>query len=260
MNGRYDMNQTSAQMLLGLLYPELSDKWIVRMKGGFYRNYNEDAMEVDPDGKTVVLSRGSMLDLLPSGIFSYEGEIRASDAKARDEEIHKRIDTVREAFVPLDSVIFHNSVRADIAAREAMESGTAFLLKTYFGFDIEAEENPYIRRVAPMLLNVKALRGDISFIRLMLSILTGCRVLCRKGWYSGVGTDRCRVPAVWFDIVREGLSAEEYAAEAGLIEELADFIREWFVPFDVHCEIALKDARSGNEAGERRLLNYNAHI
>ena len=51
------LNEISAEMLLEQLYPELTEEWLVRCKGVFYRNYSSDAMQVDAEERQVELAR-----------------------------------------------------------------------------------------------------------------------------------------------------------------------------------------------------------
>ena len=51
------LNEISAEMLLEQLYPELTEEWLVRCKGVFYRNYSGDAMRVDAEERQVELAR-----------------------------------------------------------------------------------------------------------------------------------------------------------------------------------------------------------
>lgn len=59
------IQEISAEMWLNLLYPEEAEKWIVKDKGTFYRNYTPDILSLDENTHEVSLSRDGFTKLLP---------------------------------------------------------------------------------------------------------------------------------------------------------------------------------------------------
>ena len=76
MSERMDISEMKAEVLLNHLYPELAERWIVKNKGTFYRNYSEDVMRIDEEQGMVALSRDGFLRLLPQGLITTDDELK----------------------------------------------------------------------------------------------------------------------------------------------------------------------------------------
>ena len=252
--------EIGAEMLLSYLYPELEDKWIVRYDGTFYRNYSHDAMEISPEETTVWLSRDGILDLLPQGLLSMEDDLKNGDVL----EKHKQLDLQRrilsEAFLPFDSVEFRRRLKVERNVSELLSDKLSYILRTFFGFDIDAEKNPYIREFAVLLPYVRHRRGDFEMIRRLLSAIFGCEVIRRDGRYAEEDSTRAWIPSVRFELLVPDLSAEEYKALQGDILPLRDFLAEWFIPAEVRLEILLKQHSVSPELGKNMILDYNTEL
>ena len=234
--------EISAELLLTYLYPELTGQWMARHAGTFYRNYNSDAMSLYPDEPTVVLSRDGFLQLLPHGLV--------------DGEDKQQMKLLRDAFLPLDSFWFNTKLRLELQVSQTLSSKLNYILQEFFGFDREAQTNPYVRELASILPFVRSRRGDFSFIRDMLSSLLHCPVEMKKGRYSDTDTTVAWLPKIRYNLFIPYLTAEQYEQLRQDLQPLFDFIREWFMPAEIICEFELKDAHT-HAVGNTMILNYN---
>ena len=174
MNKVNDITQLKAEVLLNYLYPEMEGDWIVDNKGVFYRNYNEDILALYVDEKRVVLSRDGFLKLLPQGILANDDDLKkAKDIATKTKEIERRIHLLNEAFLPFDIWHFRRTLAIERQVAELLRGQVEYLLKEYFGFDLTAEENPYVKRMAPLLPYAKRWRGDVAMLRKVIELLFG---------------------------------------------------------------------------------------
>jgi len=247
-------------MLLDYLYPELEEKWIVRYDGTFYRNYSRDAMEISPDEATVWLSRDGLLDLLPQGLLSMEDELKSGDKQ----EKHKKLDLQRrilsEAFLPFDSVSFRRLLKVEKNVSELLSDKLSFILKTFFGFDIEAEKNSYVKEFAVLLPYIRHWRGDMEMLRRLLSSVFDCEVVRIDGRYGEEDSTRAWIPSIRFELRIPNLTAEEFKALQKDVQPLRDFLSEWFIPAEVRLEILVKHRSASPVLNENMILDYNTEL
>ena len=231
-------------MLLSYLYPELTGKWMPRHMGTFYRNYNSDAMSVYPDEPMVVLSRDGFMHLVPQGLFA-----------GHDSE---QMKVLHEAFLPIDAYWFNAKLQLELQVSRLLQSKLTYILREYFGFDWVAQTNPYIRQAAALLPFVRIKRGDFAFIRELISCLAHCPVDMRVGRYSDTDTSVAWLPKVRWNLLVSNLTNEQYNSLLNDLKPLFDFIREWLIPAEIHCEFEIKEpSRSLNHA---LTLNYNSEL
>ena len=260
MKMKYDISEIKAEVLLNYLYPELSDKWTARMAGAFYRNYNQDAIDIYPDEATVSLSRDGFVKLLPQGLVTRDNDLKGEDSTAKLEELQARIHLLNEAFLPFDTYAFLKKVEMERQASEMLQKKLDFLLKEYFGFDLEQETNKLVRKVAVLLPYIGQLRGDFGFIRNLLKAIIHCDVEMTIGRYSHLDTTICWLPKVRYELLIGGLTPAQYRELRAQIEPLCNFIREWLVPFDVKCEILIKEHSAAKIISDRTTLDYNTEL
>lgn len=241
-----NIRDIGAEFFLNYMYPDYRKEWTVVTRGAFYRNYSDDILSLDADKKYVELSRDSFLTLLPDVLLSPE------DEKGQNEVKHRRLQLLQEAFAPIDSFQFRAGIKAEGKISELLDGMLHNILLNYFDYDIDAETNEYCRKVAPLLPYTSRLRGDIHFIRKLLSSLTGCKVNIRQTAWSDTDNSKCWMPKTYFDIVMEGLSPQQYCEEAARLQPLTDMITERFMPFDSIIEIGIKGHSDTNS-----IINYN---
>ena len=259
-----DLNQQipeiSAEMLLHFLYPDLEEKWMVHHDGTFYRNYNRDVLSVEPDEAQVWLSRDSLLRLLPQGLLSPEGEMRTGDPDERHEEIELRLKVLSEAFLPFDTFAFRRHLKAERGVAELLVNKWDHVLKTCMGFDLQAEQNPYIREFAVLLPGIRRWRGDFDLLRSLLTHVFQCEVRLVERRYSETDSTKAWLPVVRYELLIPDLAPEEFRALRADILLLRDFLAEWFIPMDVRLELVVKDHDPDAGLGGQLTLDYNTEL
>ena len=237
--------EISAELLLTYLYPELTGQWMAHHAGTFYRNYNSDVMALYPEEPTVVLSRDGFLKLLPAGLFSGEDK--------------QRMKLLRDAFLPPDAYWFNTRLQLELQVSQTLLSKLNYILEEFFGVNLAAQTNPYIRQIAVMLPFVRSKRGDMAFIRDILSSLLHCPVEMQTGRYSDTDTTVVWLPKMRYRLMIPSLTSEQYRQLMQDLQPLFDFIREWLVPAEIRCEFAIKDARP-HAVGNTAVLDYNTQL
>ena len=252
-----NLSEIKAEMLLNYLYPEMEQKWVAKHEGAFYRNYNDDLLDVNADTATVTLTRDGFLRLLPQGLLTTDEELMGDADGSKFRELEQRRRVLQDAFLPFDSFAFIKKLTIERKASELLDNKLAYLLKEYFDYDIEAEQNPLVRQAAVLLPYVSMWRGDFSFIRNLLAALMRCEVEMTIGHYSHLDTTVCWLPKVRYELLMPGLTSETYRERREALQPLCGFMKEWFVPFDVYCEILIKDH---TQPTKERVLDYNIEL
>ena len=252
--------EIGAEMLLNYLYPELEEKWIVRYDGTFYRNYSHDAMEISPEEATVWLSRDGILDLLPQGLLSLEDDLKSGDIQERHKELDLQRHILSEAFLPFDSIAFRRLLKVESNVSALLLDKLSYILKTFFGFNLEAEKNPYVREFAVLLPYIRHWRGDLEMIRRLLAAVMGCEVVRRDGRFGEEDSTRGWIPAIRFDLLMPDLSGREYRRLFEDVQPLRDFLAEWFIPAEARLEINIKHHSASPRLDENMILDYNTEL
>lgn len=261
MNTINQIGQISAELLLNYLYPEMAEEWIAEDKGSFYRNYNQDILALYPDEKRVELSRDGFMKLLPQGLITNEDDLRkAKDIPAKAKELERKTHLLNEAFLPLDVLHFRRSLRMERQVAELLSGKMEYILKEYFGFDLAKEQNPYIKAMAVLLPFAKQWRGDFKRIQSILETMFGCKVTLTEGRYSESDSTVRWTPLVRYDLLIAGLDAESYKALYASLQPFAEFLREWFIPAEVVCQVNIKEYGQDQRTNTRLTLNYNTEI
>ena len=249
-----NLSEISAEMLVNYLYPDLSDRWIVQAEGTFYRNYNSDLLAYDDEAAVVQLSRDSFCQLLPQGLL-----YRAAErGKVNSEKIMARKRLLMDLFQPFDTFAFRCRLNLEREVSSLLETRLQEILSRYFGFDLASEQNHYIRETAVLLPFVSHLRGDLYFVRDLLSSLFKCEVQLTIGRYSETDNTRSWLPMARYEMIMPDLSAEEYNRLMKDVRPLNEFVCEWFMPMEAKCfiDIRWKDINLPEEP----VLNYNTHL
>lgn len=260
MNQLANTSEISAELLLNLFYPELKDKWIVKNKGSFYRNYNPDVLRIDKEACEVSLSRDGLLRYLPQGLLANDNELKEGDVKEHDEELKKRLRTLQEAFVPIDSNIFRRRLQIESEIAQLLNEQIDHLLKAYLGYDRSQEKNPYIKTISTILPYISKLRGNIRFIKDLLGTIMGCPVEMSTGRYSEKDNTRYWLPWIKFELQIENLSHQEFNTLSQQMNELEAFINHWFMPFDTHSTIKIKHHQQPFKVDGNLILDYNTEL
>lgn len=246
--------ELSAEMLLSAFYPDVKD-WAVNYGSFFTRNYSGDLKSVDREMKKVSLARNGIYDVLPEKMFFDPNELRNKESRAfaqRVAELYEEERNIQKYFLPFDSFFFNRSLNVRMNVNRMVDDKTEMLLKLLFDYDLHAEKNPYIRLLAPMLLQVTELRFDFDRLATMLSAVIGCPVD-----YKMPQQDK-----VIFTVHKHNLSSSEYAAFKELLKPLFGFVQEWFVPMEMDCLYKVKDYQQPFVLSDERplVLDYNTHF
>ena len=234
-----NLYQIRAEVLLNYLYPEMEGDWITQYKGTFYRNYNEDILSLYEDENKVVLARDGFLRLLPEGLLTNDDDLRGEDVAQKFKELEWRRELLNEAFSPFDTYIFRKKLTIERHMSELLDQKLEYLLKEYYNFDLAAETNSLVKEAAVLL----------PFVSRWREVTTGR--------YSHLDTTICWLPRVRYDLLIPGLTPEAYRERKEEIEPLVCFIKEWLIPFDVICEVKIKEHHPKVETLGRVTLDYN---
>lgn len=260
MDNRTDLREISAEMLLGYLYPELEDKWVARHEGTFYRNYNDDALSVDPERAEIILARDGFLKLLPEGLINTEDELKGKETKARYEAMQKRLHLLNEAFLPLDSMNFRKKLKIERKVSELLDDKFDFVLRYFFGIEVTEDTDSLVREAVYQLPSVSRRRGDMPFVRELLRSLTGYPVVMTRGRYSGTDNTKAWLPLVRYDILIPDLDSDGYRQKVEEFRPLFNFLLEWFVPVDVMCKFGIRQKAGSFGTDKGIILDYNVEI
>lgn len=260
MNQLANTSEISAELLLNLFYPELKDQWIVKNKGSFYRNYNADVLNIDEELHEVSLSRDGLLKYLPQGLLTSDDELKEGDVEERNEELKNRLRILQEAFTPIDSQIFRRRLYIESEIAQLLNEQIDHLLKAYLGYDRTQETNPYIKTISVILPYISKLRGNTRFVKDLLGTVIGCTVKLTTGRYSEKDNTRNWLPWVKYELLIDNLSSQEFGQLSQQIKELEGFINQWFMPFDAHSTISIKQHDLPFQADGSLTLDYNTEL
>ena len=252
--------QIGAEMLLNYLYPELQDKWTVRHEGTFYRNYSRDVLSLDPENASVRVSRDGLLSLLPQGVFSQEEDLKKGNVASKHKELERQMRLLSEAFLPFDTFSFRRLLKAEQSVSELLNTKLEWLLKTYFGYDLAAENNPYVKEAAVLLPYISRRRGDFGLVRNLLESIFGCKVGMEERRYSEFDSTRCWVPMMHYELLIPDLSAMEFSNISKDLAPLTDFLERWFMPMEVKLDIVIRQHGVSPQMGAPLTLDYNTEL
>ena len=260
MRKRNNIHEASAEMLLNYLYPEVDKKWIAHGEGSFYRNYNSDLFDYDDETMEAWMARDTFLSLLPQGVINNDNDLKGEDAAEKFKKIQRRIRLLNEAFRPIDTNAFRQRLLVERQVSELLQNKLTYVLKEYFGIDLDMVESPLVKEAALMLPYISRSRGDFSLVGALLGALLHCQVHTTTGRYSQTDTTLRWLPRVRFELLIPGLSPEEFRTLNAEVQPLREFICEWFIPFEVKCDIVIKEHHSEQQVNTRLTLDYNMEL
>lgn len=255
------MKEISAEMLLGYLYPELNDRWVVKAEGTFYRTYNEDVMSVNTGTGELQLSRDGFLHLLPDTIISDVSELKGKGME-NYEAVMRRKKLLAEAFVPLDTFAFRHRLHIEQKVSALLNEKLTFILKKYFCIDLSAITNTYVRDAVMLLPYISHKRGDMQFVRLLLKQLFDCEVeMDLSHRYSETDSTIAWIPLIRFNILKLDMQREEYSTATQELQPLEAFLTEWFIPCDMKIRLSFRQHNLRlSTNNERLILDYNTEL
>ena len=255
-----NLYQIRAEVLLNYLYPEMEKEWMALFKGTFFRNYNEDVLALYEDEKKVYLARDGFLRLLPEGLLTKDDDLKGEDVSQKFKDLEWRRELLNEAFSPFDTYIFKKKLAIERNASQLLQEKLEYILKAYFDFDMAAETSELVKEAAVILPFVKQYKGDFHFVANLLGALMECKVEMSTGRYSHLDTTICWLPKVRYNLLIPDLTPESYNGRMKELEPLVQFIREWFIPFDVLCEVKIKEYHYMRKSQQVITLDYNTEL
>ena len=147
MKEETNIPQIRAEVLLNRLYPEMEQQWKTRCSGTFYRNYNQDILDLDDESCEVELSRDGFLNQLPQGLYTQQDDLRGEDMRTKFKELERRVKLLKETFIPFDTYWFRQQLLAERKISELLDEKLEYVLRTYFDFDLNKEQNPLVKGI-----------------------------------------------------------------------------------------------------------------
>ena len=248
-----DNNMIKAETWIAVNHPSV-EEWRAWYKGIFSRNYSGDLRSCDHETNTVELSRDGLFELLPQTMFFTGNELigkEDSDIKLIEHVLKQRRERIKNVMLPLDSIYFNQSLAIETTVNNNLSDRTAILLKTLTGNDFSQEANPYIKKMAHVILQAAKVRGDYRFLCRMMTCILGFKTEYR------LKTDRVR-----FIVNRPNLSQTALYSYIEELKPFFNFLEEWFVPFEMQCEFKVRDYERDDhiEGPNKLMLDYNATL
>lgn len=243
-----------AELQLATFFPEISE-WNAVLESYFSRNYSFDLRDCLPNQQKVMLSRNGIYDVLPEKLFFGENILRFKDKSELSElvtKMHDEKEKIRDYLLPFDSTLFSYSFRLQKNVTQVVTNKHKLLLKHFFDYDIDAETNPYIRLLAPLLLQAKDLRGDFERLTHILTAIIDCKVE-----YNIEHNETVR-----FTIHKLKLNSAEYKEFNEVLKPFFAFFELWFLPMELNCIFKVKDYQQPFVLSDSKplVLDYNTKL
>ena len=246
-----ERNGIKAETWLAAHHPSQKE-WIARKKGIFSRNYADDLRSCDLPFTSVELSRDGLYEILPDALFFKGNELsNAADFDWVDKVLKQRLERIKTVLLPFDSSFFNHSLALEQELNSALAAKTHLLLQTFVDDDYTNESNPYIRKMAPLLIQAARLRGNYPVLCQIITCVLGYKTsYLKKG-------DRIR-----FVIHHPDLERRAFLKYLDELKPFFQWVEEWFVPFELQCEFKVRDYNRDDrfEGTNRLLLDYNATL
>jgi len=245
------------------MYDGLED-YSVRKTGVASKGYCPDLLSVEPRLQTAELSRNGLLRMLPEALFFQEDWLRSAttfDEKKRRIETLKRQKSYYETyFEAFDTLFFRQEIAAQKAVDAAEENREVVFLKEIYGIDVSRMRNPYLRRLAWLLLDADAIKGNLPMLAFCAKVILREKVSYQISTVVKEEVSPMAYRRVNFVIQIEGLANEEYREKMEQYEEFFRFMEHWFLPYDCEMDYCIKDYRQRFVLGEPLTLDYNTHL
>jgi len=241
-------------------YKDLS----IRNRGRFYNGYCPDVLEVNRAEGFVDLSRNGIMHSLPQAIFYNEEYLRErgddENFKVRSAKVKKQRELIEAFFEVPDNVLFDTELELHKTLDSIETEKEALVLMEFYDFDIKRERNPLVRKLARLLLDGDAVKGNLKMISFFVRAILGERTECRIS-HNVVDKDNSVYhKAISFIVFIKGLSNSEYRAKMDSLEEFFWFLEQWFLPFDCDVDFCIKDTDQTFVLGEQLTLDYNTQL
>ena len=181
-----ERNGIKAETWIAAHHPSQKE-WVARQKGIFSRNYADDLRSCDPETANLELSRDGLYEVLPHKLFFKGNELQGInqvDFEWTDRVLKQRVERIKTVFLPFDSSYFNHSLALEQEVNESLAAKTSLLLQAFTGKDFSSESNPYIRTMAPMLLQAAHLRGNYPVLCRIISCVLGYPLITLLLWWA----------------------------------------------------------------------------
>ena len=248
-----ERNGIKAETWLAAHHPSQRE-WVARTKGIFSRDYAEDFRSCHPEEPSVELARDGLYEILPQGMFFTGQELLGVDAKDfgwTDKVLKDRVNRIKTVLLPFDSSYFNHSLALEFKLNDTLAEKSQLVLKNFFGNDFSDERNPYIKKMAPMVVQSARIRGDYRFL--------GKAITCILGFKTDYKLTDGRVR---FIVNRPDLDRQAFLDYLEELEPFFRFVEEWFIPFELQCDFKVRDYERDDhmEGRNKLLLDYNATL
>lgn len=270
------IEDVKAESIIAVMYDDTKPE--IRAQGCFYRNYCEDIIRIgnesDRDSIVVELSRDGIYHLLPETLFFLENRLLIKKKKsisnseivnesAIKEEVKKQ--NVEKKYLStffkfFDMQYFETSLQLEKEIYEIENTQTKVVLKYFFEYDLNKEENVYIKKIAPLLIYCSLIRADLLLLPKILSAVLNYRVELKK---RNVFIDHTTepIPLIDFIVHVKGLSPKEYQDLTILYKPFFSFVNEWFLPIGTEYNYKIKDTSQPFALNEQQIiLDYNTQL
>jgi hypothetical protein len=275
-NKNIPIEDIRAESIIAVMFDDIIPE--VRNLGSFYRNYCEDIIRIgnesDRESIVVELSRDGIYYLLPETLFFLENRLLIKKSKniinseianesAIKDEVKKQNAEKKHLFAFFkffDIQYFETKLLLEKEIFDLENNQINFILKNLFDYDLDKEENEYIKKIAPLLIYCSRIRGDLLLLSEILSAALKHRVEINK---RNIFIDQSSESVVLIEFIVhiEGLSLKEYQELTTMYKPFLYFINEWFFPAGEDYVYKIKDTTQKFDLNEKQIiLDYNTQL
>lgn len=239
--------------------------------GVFSRNYNEDiiAMDIDDEIKGTInmqLSRDSLFNILPEGLFFVENKLRqigkennTGKFKLEEERINKEKQKIRLFFQPFDTAYFKFRFDLEKKLNEIATNRIRILNDKFLDIFSINSENPYIGKIIPLLPVASEIRGNAGILKDVLkAVFFPAKIEIQKTIKRKATGDLENRMKIIIHI--EKLSSAQFRNLKKEVDVFAGFFYEWFLPVDATPLFKIKDTKERFILGHSMTLDYNTYL
>lgn len=240
-------------------------------QGVFSRNYNEDIIGIDIDSEakekmTIQLSRDGLFHILPEGMFFKENELReigrkknTEKFKLEEERINKEKQKIRLFFQPFDTAYFRLRFELEKKLNEIATNRIRILFDELLDVFPVHSENPYIKKVIPLIPVASEIRGNTRILKdILKAVFFPAKIEMQNRVKQKITGTAGRIMKITIHI--EKLSAEEFRNLKKEVDVFACFFYEWFLPVDLEYRFKVKDTKEQFILGSPMTLDYNTYL
>ena len=248
------------------------EKTEIEFLGVFSRNYHNDitefgnAMESSENQFSFKLSRDSLFNILPEGLFFNEELLRRIDKeknkekfRATAEKITKEKQKIKRFLHPFDKTYFNYRFQLEKKLNEAAIERTQLFIDELLNIYNINRENQLINRITTLLPIASEIRGNKMIWRdIFKNLFYPAEVkvfIIEKRNQTGILSKIVKV-----NININKLSNARFKSIKKDVDVFAQFFYEWFLPADMGYEFKIKDTDERFILGSDLTLDYNTYL